>query len=386
MNAIFHSKVTDILFDSRKNPTVITCARPLSQYLAHREEIDSAIKRVLESGSYILGNEVEQFEAEFASYIGVQSAVSVANGTEALALALKACDIGPGDEVITASHTAVATVSAIEQAGATPVLVDIDPDFYTIDATEVEAAISARTKAVIPVHLYGQPADIDTIVELARDRRIYVVEDCAQAHGARFTERRVGSFGDLACFSFFPTKNLGALGDGGMVVTRHERLAERVKLLRQYGWESRFISKEPGINSRLDELQAAVLRVKLQYLDSDNESRRSIADQYRGGLNDTDLILPKVRSGVTHVYHQFVVRSERRNELLEYLAKLDVSAGVHYPLAVHQQPAYQTNNVRCGNLGCTERLVPEILSLPIYPELSRSDVRKIIGSINEFFK
>ena len=364
---------------------MIPCARPLSQYLAHREEIDTAIRHVLESGSYILGNEVKRFEAEFASFVGVSSAVSVANGTEALTLALKACEIGPGDEVITASHTAVATVSAIEQAGATPVLVDIEANFFTIDVAKVERAISPRTKAVIPVHLYGQPAKIDEIVELGRARGIRVVEDCAQAHGALFDGKRVGSFGDAGCFSFFPTKNLGALGDGGIVVTRDERIAERVRSLREYGWETRFESKVPGINSRLDELQAAILRVKLPYLDEDNDMRRSIADKYRLGLEGTKPILPAVRPDVTHVYHQFVIRVPGRDELLQHLKHRGIAPGIHYPFAVHEQPAYRRSDVRLGDLTVTEEVVPEILSLPMYPELEEKDVRKVVDAVKEFF-
>jgi len=256
---------------------MILCANPGAQYQAHKAEIDAAVARVLAGGWYILGEETRAFEAEFAAYIGVREAVGVGSGTDALQIALAACEIGAGDEVITVSHTAVATISAIEMAGATPVLVDIEPDFFTIDPAQIEAAITPRTKAIIPVHIYGQPANLDAVLEIASRHKLRVIEDCAQAHGAAFRGTRVGAHGDIACFSFYPTKNLGAIGDGGMVVTNDVALAERARLLREYGWAERYVSHISGRNSRLDELQAAILRVKLRRLDDDNQMRAQIA-------------------------------------------------------------------------------------------------------------
>ena len=257
---------------------------PRASYLEHKAEIDTAIQRVLDSGWYILGKEVDAFERAFAAYVGITHAIGVANGTDALELALRACGIGPGDLVFTVSHTAVATVAAIELVGATPVLVDIDPATYTLDPNCLEAALAhppaGRPKAVIPVHLYGQPADMPAILELVRRYDLYIIEDCAQSHGAKLAGRMTGSWGDIAAFSFYPTKNLGALGDGGMVVTKDHDLAEKVQLLRQYGWKKRYVSEYPGGNSRLDELQAAILHSKLPYLDLENHRRREIASQY----------------------------------------------------------------------------------------------------------
>jgi len=265
-----------------KNPLLLS-------YQEHKEEIDAAISRVLESGWYILGEEVRSFEKEFSKYIGVNHGIGVGNGTDAITLALKACGIGPGDEVITVSHTAVATVAAIELSGATPVLIDISPDTYTLDPDHLKEAITPKTKAVLPVHLYGHPADMDRIIPIAEEHDLYVIEDCAQSHGSIHHRKKTGSLGDIAAFSFYPTKNLGAIGDGGMVVTDDANLAEQVRLLRQYGWKERNKSSIPGLNSRLDEVQAAILRVKLQYLDSENLRRRSIANIYKQRLLSKDL-------------------------------------------------------------------------------------------------
>lgn len=282
---------------------MIPCANPKVQYLAYRGEIDAAVGRVLESGWYILGEEVKAFEEEFATYIGVSCGIGVGSGTEAIHLALVSCGIGPGDEVITVSHTAVATVAAIELAGATPVLVDIEPDFFTLNPNKLEEAITPRTKAVLPVHLYGQPADLDPILEIARKHHLRVIEDCAQAHGAMYKDKRAGSYGDMACYSFYPTKNLGALGDGGIIVTNDTELAKKARLLREYGWAQRYVSHLAGWNTRLDEIQAAILRVKLKHLDEDNSKRARLAEIYNRKLSTTNLILPKRRENSTHAYH-----------------------------------------------------------------------------------
>ena len=361
---------------------LIPCANPKAQYLAHKQEIDDAVNRVLESGRYILGNEVRAFEEEFAAYLGVNHSVGVGNGTEALHLALMACGIGHGNEVATVSHTAVATVAAIELAGAKPVFVDIDPLTYNMDPEFLKKSITSKTKAVIPVHLYGHPAPMEEILAIARKYSLCVIEDCAQAHGATYRGKRVGSFGDMACFSFYPTKNLGALGDGGAVVTSDLELAEKARLLREYGWAERYVSHTPGWNSRLDEIQAAILRVKLRYLDEDNGARTRLADLYVKGLSETGLVLPRVRERADHVYHLFVVGAPDRDRLLEYLHSQNVGAAVHYPVPVHLQAAYARLEVR--PLPETERVARQILSLPMYPEMTEIEVGSVIKAVREF--
>jgi len=363
---------------------VIPCADPHAGYLAHQGEIDAAVARVLGSGRYILGPEVTAFEREFADYVGVAHGIGVGSGTEALYLAIRACGIGAGDEVITVAHTAVATVAAIELAGASAVLVDIDPRTFTLDPTRLEAAIGPRTKAVIPVHIYGHPADLDPMIGIARRHGLRIIEDCAQAHGARYRQRTVGSLGDVAAFSFYPTKNLGAIGDGGLVATSDPDLAEQVRLLREYGWAERYVSRIPGLNSRLDELQAAILRVKLRHLDDDNAGRSRIAAQYGELLGGSDIVLPLERDGARHVYHLFVVRSARRDELLAHLASAGVRALVHYPVPVHLQPAYRDRLRGADHLPETEAAASEVLSLPMYPELVAADIRRVASSVSAF--
>lgn len=363
---------------------MILCANPGAQYSSHKEEIDRAIQRVLEKGRYVLGSEVSSFEKEFASYIGAAHGVGVGSGTDALHLALRACGVSAGDEVITVSHTAVATVAAIEMCGAEPVFADIEPDYYTIDPSKLETLITPRTKAIIPVHIYGQAADMAQIMGTARKRGLKVVEDCAQAHGSEYRGRRTGSFGDASCFSFYPTKNLGALGDGGMVVTSDPAIAEKVRLLREYGWAERFVSQIRGWNSRLDEVQAAVLRVKLGYLDRDNLARARIAGLYDVQLRDSCLVLPRGRPESSHVHHLYVVRSSARDQLRDFLEARGVGALIHYPLPVHLQPAYQGRLRGRDALKETEKASREVLSLPIYPELDEADVRKATTSIMQF--
>ncbi|HEY4689977.1 MAG TPA: DegT/DnrJ/EryC1/StrS family aminotransferase [Anaerolineae bacterium] len=361
----------------------IPAANPHAQYAAHRSEIDAAIMRVLEAGHYILGEETRAFEQEFAAYVGVEYGIGAGSGTEALHLALKACAVGSGDEVITVSHTAVATVAAIDMTGATPVLVDIDPATYTLDPRLLEKAITPRTKAIIPVHLYGAPADLDPILRIARQHNVKVVEDCAQAHGARYNDRRVGAWGGLAAFSFYPTKNLGAIGDGGFIATNDPALAERVRLLREYGWRERYVSAIGGWNSRLDELQATILRVKLRYLDADNARRRALAAIYDEML-PSSIQKPIVRDGSEHVYHLYVIRHPRRDELARYLREKGIGTGIHYPIPIHLQPAYRGRLGDIGSLPETERAAREILSLPMYPELTEAQVRQVANAILSF--
>lgn len=363
---------------------MILCSNPLAQYQSHKEEIDAAISVVLNKGRYILGDETRSFEMEFAAYIGVAHAIGVGSGTDALRIALAACGIGSGDEVITVSHTAVATISAIELCGATPVFVDIDPEYYTMDPSALEAVITPQTKAIIPVHIYGQPADLAPIMEIARRHGLRVIEDCAQAHGATYQGQRVGAWGDIACFSFYPTKNLGALGDGGMVVTDNPTLAERVRLLREYGWAKRYTSEISGWNSRLDELQSAVLRVKLRYLDADNAKRERLAAIYDEQLARTSLSLPRRRLNATHVRHLYVVRSTRRDKLQLFLEERNIGTLVHYPVPVHLQPAYIHLIHKEVTLKETERAAGSILSLPMYPELTEGEAKSISELIKSF--
>ena len=373
----------DCLCTRGEDNLMIQCADPKAQYIAFKDEIDAAIKKVLDGGSYILGEEVKKFEEEFGSYIGVSYGVGVGSGTEAIHLALKACEIGEGHEVITVSHTAVATVAAIELSGATPVLIDIEPDFFTLDPDSLEEVITPKTKAVIPVHLYGQPADLGPILEIAQKHCLYVIEDCAQANGAIYEDKRVGSYGDISCFSFYPTKNMGAFGDGGMVVSNDRELSRKVRLLREYGWSERYVSHLPGWNSRLDEMQAAILRVKLRHLDEDNSKRKYLAEMYNRELDATELLLPKLRENSTHVYHLYVVRANHRDELLTFLREKGILASIHYPVPVHLQPAY-IGIQGCDKLPETEKIAKKIISLPIYPGLSELDMQMIINSINCF--
>ncbi|HLF28174.1 MAG TPA: DegT/DnrJ/EryC1/StrS family aminotransferase [Anaerolineae bacterium] len=364
-------------------PITIPVANPHAQYAAHRAELDAAIKHVLEAGRYILGDETRAFEREFAEYLGVEHGIGVGSGTEALHLALKACAIGPGDEVITVSHTAVATVAAIELAGAAPVLVDIDPQRYTLDPRCLERAITPRTKAIIPVHLYGAPADLDPILAMAKRRNLKVIEDCAQAHGATYRGKRVGAWGDMAAFSFYPTKNLGAIGDGGFIATHAAPLAERARLLREYGWAERYVSAISGWNSRLDELQAAILRVKLRYLDTDNARRQALAALYAEVL-PVRIQKPIAPASGEHVYHLYVIRHPERDRLAAYLREKGIGTGIHYPVPIHLQPAYRGRLGDAGSLPETERAAREILSLPMYPELSEEQVRQVAEAIRTF--
>ena len=349
------------------------------QHAGIRAELAAAFERVVRSGWFILGDEVAAFEKEFAAWVGVQHCLGVASGTDALTLALRALQIGPGDEVVTVSHTAVATVAAIALTGATPVLVDIDGQSYTMDPAAAEAAITARTKAIVPVHIYGQMADMDALMNIAQRHGLAVVEDCAQAHGAMYRGRAAGSIGAAAAFSFYPTKNLGALGDGGAVVTNDAALAERVRLLRQYGWQERYVSNVAGMNSRLDELQAALLRVKLPHLRGWNATRRAHAKRYGELLRG--VTVPQEIAGRSHVYHLYVARVARRDAVLAQLRARGIGCAIHYPRAVHQQPAYRALTPPDG-LPVTERAVAEIISLPIYPELRPDQIAEVVAQVN----
>jgi len=359
-------------------------------YSAYRAEIQAAVAKVLESGWYILGREVTAFEQEFSHFIGASHAIGVANGTDALHLALRACGLGPGDAAITVSHTAVATVAGIEMANVTPLLVDIDPATFTMDPQSVRDALdrsgvwASRIKAIVPVHLYGHPVDIVAIQQIAKQYGLRVIEDCSQSHGATLDGVTTGTFGDVAAYSLYPTKNLGALGDAGVVTTSNAEIADRVRLLRQYGWKTRNDSEIPGVNSRLDEMQAAILRVKLEQLATMNGERRKIAGRYDTALKSSSVRCPTASNRAGHVYHQYVIRDEQnRDELQQSLKKQGIQTLIHYPIPVHLQTAYRNRLPCLVDLTHTENAVSQILSLPMYPELPLSSVERVAAAISQ---
>ncbi len=356
-----------------------------TQYQNIKEEIQEAFDQVFDSSWFILGKQVELFEQEFASYGGAKFGIGVGSGTEALHLALLACDVQPGDEVITVANTAVPTISAISFAQATPVLVDIDPDSYNINQNLIEAKITERTRVILPVHLFGQSADMRPILEIAKKHNLKVIEDACQAHGAEYHGKKVGAIADLGCFSFYPSKNLGAYGDGGMVVTNDPALADRVWMLRNYGQRKRYYHDIKGFNSRLDELQAAFLRKKLAHLNRWNERRRQLAQIYFQNLGKS-IVKPIEKEYAYHIYHLFVIRCQRRDELQQYLLNNGIQTLIHYPVPVHLQSAYKDLNIKPGTLPVTEKYADEILSLPMYPELTDDDVFYVADKINEFYR
>jgi dTDP-4-amino-4,6-dideoxygalactose transaminase len=339
----------------------------------------------MESGKYILAGEVGEFEKEFSSYCGAGYAVGVASGTEALGLSLLACGIERGDEVITCAHIPVATIAAIEMAGGKPVLVDVDPFRYTMNPHLIAAAVSTRTRFLMPVHLYGCPADLAPILKLAFNCRLVVIEDCAQAHGARYGGQHVGTFGQLGAFSFYPTKNLGAFGDGGAVISNDYSLVERLRRLRQYGWDPDRVSQAKGFNSRLDELQAAILRVKLKHLTTWNARRFELARFYRSHLSDCALGLPPSPPECEPVDHLFVVRCKERDALRTFLLRRGIQTLIHYPIPVHMQPAFANLGYHAGSFPETERLSREVLSLPIFPEMSDEMAGEVSQAVLDFY-
>lgn len=344
--------------------------------------LETQLGRVLERGRFILGDAGKELEQAFARYCGVRYGVGVASGTDALWLTLEAIGVGPGDEVITVSNTCAPTVAAIVKSGATPVLVDVDPNTLTIDPELVEASLSLRTRCILPVHLYGQCADMDPLRELAARRSVFLVEDCAQAHGAEYRGKRAGSLGHAGCFSFYPTKNLGGLGDGGMVVTDDVALAQRLRSLRNYGYNEPNCAVTKGYNSRLDEVQAAIILAGLDRLDEWNERRRRLASSYSAALCDTSLVLPKEAAYAKHVYHLYVVRAQEREYLREGLKGSGIETMVHYPIPVHQQEGYaKLCRIGPGGLARTECIASEIISLPLYPELLEEEVEAVIAGM-----
>jgi dTDP-4-amino-4,6-dideoxygalactose transaminase len=350
-----------------------------------KNEIMKAMESVLSEMNLYIGPNVQALEEEFASYCGTKYAIGVGSGTEAIHLALLSAGIGQGDEVIVSPNTFFATVEAIAYTGAYPVFVDIDPATYTIDISLIEKKISSKTKAIIPVHMYGQPADMKPIMELSEKYRIKIIEDACQAHGAEYHNKKCGSIGDAGCFSFYFTKNLGAYGEGGMITTNDSKIAEKARLFRNHGHKSKYEHSVIGYNSRLDELQAAILRIKLRYLDSFNKRRREIAQKYNAFLKTTPLILPNESDNKKHVYHLYVVRSKERDSLQQYLKEKRIDTGIHYKIPIHLQEACRHYNYQQGDFPEVERACREILSLPIYPELKDEEIEYIIDSIKEFY-
>lgn len=353
------------------------------QYKSIEKQLSRALKNVLNSGWFILGKNVELFEKEFASYIGRYYGIGVASGTDALFLSLLACGIKKGDEVITVPNTAIPTIAAISATGATPVLVDVN-QFFTIDTAKIEEKITRRTKAIMPVHLYGQPCQMKPIIEIAKKHNLIIIEDCAQAHGAEYKGRKV-PFGDIGCFSFYPTKNLGAYGDGGIIVTDNANLSQKLKLLRNYGETERFTHVIKGYNSRLDEIQAAILRAKLKYLNTWNIKRRKIAELYNNSISGL-VSVPEVDKYNKHVYHLYVIKTEKRNKLKNFLYSNGIGTNIQYPIPVHLQKGYADLWYKKGDFPDCERYSKQILSLPIFPELNEKEINYICKIIRKFFK
>ncbi len=357
-----------------------------AQYESIKDEIQSAIARVLDTSQFILGKEVEAFEEEFARYLGVRHAVGVNSGTSALQLTLLALGIGPGDEVITVSQTFVATIEAICWTGARPVLVDIEEATYNIDPAQVEAAITQKTKAIIPVHLYGHPANLDPLLEMARKHKLWLIEDACQAHGALYKGKKVGGFGRAACFSFYPGKNLGAYGEGGAVVTNDSDLAVHIQKLRNHGGLRKYSHELLGMNARLEGIQGAILRVKLPHLDRWNELRRKHAEEYSSLLKGPRFILPREASYARSVYHLYVLRTPDRDRLNDYLNQQGIGSLIHYPVPNHFLPCFSGLGYRKGSLPVTEKISKEVLSLPLYPEMSSKQIREVTAAIQTFFR
>ncbi len=361
------------------------------QYKAIEEEILGVTRKVFEGGRFVLGEEVSAFEEEFAAYCGVRYAVAVGSGTDALSLAIKAAGIGIEDEVVTVAHSFVASTLAISFAGAKPILVDIDPETYTMDPCALERflkrrnRLKKRVKAILPVHLYGHPAEMDALVEIAGRNNLILIEDACQAHGTEYRRKKAGSFGALGCFSFYPTKNLGAYGDGGAVVTDDEALARQMRLLRCYGEKEKYHHSLKGANSRLDEVQAAILRVKLKHLDQWNEARRKRAKAYDTLLSSLPVIRPIEREPGRHAYHLYVIRTRNRNRLQAFLREKDIDTLIHYPIPIHLQKAYQELGYRRGDFPRTERCSREVLSLPFFPEMTDAELEEVAGAIHSFF-
>lgn len=355
-----------------------------AQYLSIKEEIDSAVLSILESGHFILGPAVSKFEESIASYLGMNYAIGLASGTDALVLALRALNIGAGDEVIIPAYTFFATAGTVMSVGAKPVFVDVDPQSYQIDVSKIKSAITPKTKAIIPVHLYGHPAEMNPILEIARERGLKIIEDNAQGFGAEYQGTKTATFGDIGCLSFFPTKNLGAYGDAGMVVTNDEVLAERMRMLRTHGWKKKYYSEEVGYNSRLDAMQAAILQVKLPHVDVWNGKRRELAARYNAKLSALGLVVPVERAWGKHAYHLYIIRSSRRDEFRAFLKERGIATEVYYPLPPHLSTPCRKFGYQKGDFPHAELASRETLALPLYPELTQSQLDEVIAAVKAF--
>lgn len=364
---------------------MINVFEPKKQYISYKKPILQSIKKVLESGNYVLGPQVKKLEKNFAKYCGAKYAIGVKNGTDALILAMKSLDIKRGDEVITTSHTALATIAAIVSTGAKPVIIDIEDTYYTIDVEKFESAINSKTKAIIPVHIYGQACDMSKIILLAKKNKIKIIEDCSQALGATYDKKKVGTFGKIGTFSFYPTKIVGAIGDGGIIITNNSSIAKKLYKLRQYGWNKKRITKFPGYNSRLDEFQAAIINVKMKKVDRDNQKRATIASIYKKKIINQNFVLPQIRKNSKHVFHIFAILTKKRKLLVEYLKKNKVSPGIHYNKPACLNGGYsELCKFQLKNIRKTIKVSKETISLPIYPELTKNDINKVIKLINKF--
>jgi dTDP-4-amino-4,6-dideoxygalactose transaminase len=354
-----------------------------AQYQSIKAEIDAAVLHVLENAQFILGPEVTAFEKEFAAYCGTSESIALNSGTSALHLALLAAGVGPGDEAITVPFTFVATAAAIGYTGATPVFVDIEPATFNIDVERIEAAITPRTKAIMPVHLFGHPAEMDSVLEIARKHGLVVIEDAAQSHGAEYKGRRAGSMGDIGCFSFYPGKNLGACGEGGAVVTSNPEYARKIRMLRDWGSEQKYVHQLKGYNYRMEGIQGAILRVKLRHLEAWTEARRAHANLYRELLEESDVVVPVAKDYVRHVFHVYTVRTKDRAALRSELERNQIQTGIHYPIPIHLQPAYQDLRYSRGAFPVAEQACGEVLALPIYPEMTESQIRMVAQVVRE---
>ncbi|MBB6453297.1 dTDP-4-amino-4,6-dideoxygalactose transaminase [Salirhabdus euzebyi] len=355
------------------------------QYEELKEEINAEMMQVLESGQYIMGPKVQEFEKAIADYCEVEEAIGVANGTDALLLTLEALGIGAGDQVITTTFSFFATAEVISKLGARPVFVDIDPDTYNLDVSQIEKCITNKTKAIIPVHLFGQPAEMDSIMQIAKKHNLYVIEDACQAIGSTYKDKKIGSIGDAACFSFFPTKNLGGFGDGGMITTNNADLAKDLKTLRVHGSTKKYFHSVIGYNSRLDPIQAAALQVKLAYIDQYNEKRREIAAKYNEAFKDLPIQLPVELEQVKSVYHLYIVQTDKRKALMEHLSEQNIQSGVYYPLPLHLQEVYKKLKYRKGSLPVAELAAERTMALPLFPELTEAEQQHIITVVKDFF-
>ena len=355
-----------------------------AQYHSIKKEIDAAVLSTLESGHFILGPQVVKFEESVATYLGVKHAIGLASGTDALVIALRALNIGEGDEVIIPAYTFFATAGTVMSVGAKPVIVDVDPQSYQIDVSKIEAAITSKTKAIIPVHLYGHPAEMNPILEIARKRGLKVIEDNAQGYGAEYLERKTGTMGEVGCLSFFPTKNLGAYGDGGMVVTNDDALAEHMRMLRAHGWKKKYYSEMVGYNSRLDAMQAAILQVKFPHLDEWNEKRRELSKRYNEHLAPLGIVTPIEREWAKHVYHLYIIRSAKREALQTFLKEKGIASEVYYPLPPHLSVPCRKYGYKEGDFPHAEKAAKETLALPLYPELTLEQQDQVIAAVKEF--